>query len=273
MYFDSTSTSAMCVLSFVCGVSCQSTSSSSNYGQFSYVLVGSSPDCYNYVHQSTISNCAGNSESRATLRHYYGNINLRTVNLSHNTCTYWSAFGLLYASAAQNDVSFSSFRDNTATSWICLHFYSGTFNLKSSNIIENEQQDSRWGTVCTEGTSSTKLTVNECCLVGNTGGKLFYAYSGSISGSNNYVDLGTQSIGVNVGTVNNQFINQIPCLKTEECDADYDQWSNLDPKTYEDLTYDAGDEQSSKKTICHVTCISRCRSLRLDVLVFTIFTT
>ena len=178
----------MCVLSFVCGVSCQSTyTSSSNWGQFSYVSVGSNPDCYNYVHQSTISNCAGNSESRGTLRHQYGNINLRTVNLSRNTCTYDSAFWLLYASAAQNDVSFSSFRDNTATNYICLDFVSGTFNLKSSNIIENKQQGSSWGTVCTEGSPS--LTVTECCLVGNTGGTLFYAYYGSISGSNNYVQV------------------------------------------------------------------------------------
>ena len=97
--------------------------------------------------------------------------------------------------------------------------------------------------------------------------------SGSISGSNNYVDSLTTSGSVSITKTNEAFVNKIPCLQTEECVAIFDEYANLSPKTYEDLTYDAGDDQSSRKTICHVTCICRCRSLRLDVLVFTIFTT
>ena len=112
------------------------------------------------------------------------------MNLSNNKSGYRSGFALYNPTGTSStqpaEVYFSSFRNNTATNYGCLFFYSGTINLKSSNIIQNIQNTETYGTVYTEG--SATLTVNECCLVGNTGGKLFYINSGSIKGSDNYVD-------------------------------------------------------------------------------------
>ena len=172
----------MCVIAFVCGVSCHNTNGYE--GQFHYILVGEDANCYNYVFQSTIAYCNGNENACSTLFNRYGKINIKTVNSSFNTCAYdcgldlWNPTGT--SSEQPTEVYFSSFRKNTANNYGCLAFASGTFKLVSSNIIENKQTGTDLGTVYTW--SSAKLTVNECCLVGNTGAPLFYIGSGSISG-------------------------------------------------------------------------------------------
>ena len=62
------------------------------------------------------------------------------------------------------------------------------------------------------------MTVNECCLVGNINGTLFYAFSGTINvKSDCYADNPTtdkQYGTVNVETLNVPFINKIPCLQS-----------------------------------------------------------
>ena len=62
------------------------------------------------------------------------------------------------------------------------------------------------------------MTLNECCLVGNINGTLFYAFSGTINvKSDCYAGnptSGKQYGTVNVETVNDPFINKIPCLQS-----------------------------------------------------------
>ena len=182
------SSTANSVLSFVCAVDCCSTysSSSDSYGQFDYIVVGNSDEYYNYVIESTIASCLNeNDYSCRTMYHRQGSINLRTVNLSNNEC--YGTSGILCDSASGTSVvSFSSFRKNIANNWICNYFYSGTYELKYSNIIENTETSTSDGIIyCYEST----LTISKCCFIQNTGGYLFEANSGStIKGSENYVE-------------------------------------------------------------------------------------
>ena len=62
------------------------------------------------------------------------------------------------------------------------------------------------------------MTLNGCCLVGNINWTLFYAFSGTINvKSDCYADnptTGKQYGTVNIETVNDPFINKIPCLQS-----------------------------------------------------------
>ena len=97
------------------------------------------------------------------------------MNLSNNKCDKISEI-ICSTASGTSDVSFSLFRKNIANNyWICNSFVSDKYELIKSNIIENEQTNTSCGTISTEGSSTTTLTISKCCFVENSGGSLFYA--------------------------------------------------------------------------------------------------
>ena len=132
------------VLHNVCGTDCQSTNGNEGFA----LLDGSSStsiDTKNYVNESSIANCV--ASNYYTMYHYYGNIQYKSVNLSNNNAYSYSA---IYCYPNQKDgngiatsISYSSFSNNTATSYYCIYldYYSSAnqYEINMSNIIYNEQ--------------------------------------------------------------------------------------------------------------------------------------
>ena len=142
-------TSGNCVFHNLCGYSCEATSRNCAFS-----AVNSDSNSINYAVDCSISNCVALSSSSSygygTMYHYYGNIFIKSVNLSHNNCNYYSAIDCRPNKAMSEGsetfgtiISYSSFKNNTAEKYITIYLYNSAYNHKinNSNIIENKQNN------------------------------------------------------------------------------------------------------------------------------------
>ena len=110
-----------CVLSSVCGVQCNT--GDWNDGQFCYVIVSSGDSNKNHIIDSSVT-LTKQTNAYATLDHWYGNVSCKGVNVSNNEVRQVSGIYIYYPSISS--ISFSSFRNNKATSYRCIYFNSGS---------------------------------------------------------------------------------------------------------------------------------------------------
>ena len=93
-----------CILSKLCGVECNTTSSN---GPFSYVNLNSGS--INKILQSTVSKCSS-EENGNTLCHLDGNIEATSVNASMNQCALCSVIDFELCSSSRYANESKSFR-------------------------------------------------------------------------------------------------------------------------------------------------------------------
>ena len=106
------------VLDHVCGTNCYS----AYFEGFSDIYGKSSGKSINYVHDSSVAYCVASNQF--TMYHYYGHIDIKSVNLSHNEAARYSALTCWPSSTNENNIgtsiSYSSFSNNTASSQRCI---------------------------------------------------------------------------------------------------------------------------------------------------------
>ena len=124
-----------CVIHKVCGL--KSTSQAQ-----SFCYIDGNQKEKNYVYDSTIAQC--NAENDGTMKHEWGIIEFKSVNLSYNMCNTYSFY---YIPGIDNSIStnieFSSYYNNTVSSH-CLTFqstFNGKYYMKNSNIIKNQNKN------------------------------------------------------------------------------------------------------------------------------------
>jgi hypothetical protein len=235
IYFYNTN-SGECVLNKLCGNDCCSTVSSS-FGQFARIYVKNAVSNKNYVDYSSITRCVNeNSNSCQTLLLYYGKIFCPSVNLSMNKCYYRSAIScnpFSDSSSAICSLSYSSFADNSASGYNCIHFNNdgAKYEMKSCNIIRNTQVDlNSEGTIRLWG----NMLIEDSCILENTATYTFNPAGTSyiFTLSNCTVDKTTISAGSLIirNTITKSFIHALNHMSTQNCHAEYDSAGTLNPK-------------------------------------------
>ena len=149
------------VFNRICGYKC----SSSNNVCFS-TIQGSSRTI-NTVHDSSVAYCV--ASSYYTMYHYYGCIDIKSVNLSHNKASSYSALTCRPSSTNGGtygtNISYSSFSNNTASSQWCIYLrYSNSvakqYEINNSNIIENSGDQTIY-------VYYGELTMRKTCMMNN----------------------------------------------------------------------------------------------------------
>lgn len=155
---------------------CSYRSRAKSAGQFIYSNLGNTFQSQNYVHRSSI---CSTSESEyqgheSPIRCEYGNRECKSVNISNNYVTYHSA--IYYVNGDRNNknnIEYCSINNNHASEWICLWFGTSgvSYRIDHCNIHHNGQPTSSvYGIIYS---NEATVTLTNCCLEGNTGGKLF----------------------------------------------------------------------------------------------------
>ena len=221
-----------CVLSSVCGVKCYT--GDGYYGQLCYVEVTAEDSCKNHIIDSSATS-SQQTDTYDTLSHHKGNVSCKGVNVSNNKVYRYSGIFIEYP--LKSTVSFSSFRNNNATDYVCIIFcYDELHEMSYSNVIENSHPAPNYGIIETRETS---LEMNHCSIFGNClaeSGMVFYANSETSitctncsipddqkvksSGSVTFDDEPTES-----------FINYYEYLELDSCKAGLDSWGTLYPIT------------------------------------------
>jgi hypothetical protein len=233
IYFNN-GNDGQCVLHEVCGYDCCRTSSSS--GQFAYIGVKHAISNKNCVNFSSITRCVNDiSGSSNTLYPDYGNICCQSINISMNECYRHSAI-FLYPVVDSNSVtcsvSYSSFTDNIATGYTCIHLYEGSakYEMKSCNVLRNTQ-----GTLDSGGTISTygNLVIRDSCILENTATYIFHGSSRRITLSNCTVDKTSNNGYLTIqNKVTKSFILVLNHMSTRNCYSEYDSAGTLTPNLH-----------------------------------------
>ena len=144
-----------CVIASSCGYKC--IAGYGYPGEFSRILVSSGSK--NYIIDSSITK-AKTEIGEVTLYHAFGNFLCKGVNVSNNELYLYS--GIRIWDPSTSLISFSSFRNNNATNGGCIDFYSGSHQMKNTNIIENNQLGSQYGIIFARNIAN--LTMNHCSV-------------------------------------------------------------------------------------------------------------
>ena len=217
-----------CVIHEVCGYHCTANSQFS----FSDVWQSSGTKDKNYVHDSSVAYCV--ASNYYTMYHYYGYIEIKSVNLSHNEATRYSALRC-YPSSKQGtygtSISYSSFADNTA-SYYCIYLWyitsssANKYEIKNSNIIRNSGDRTIY-------VYNGELTMRKTCMMNNKKAT-YHFYLQQSSAKCTLLDcsidntqktgsgsLDTSSIG------SNSFINGLTFISTGDCKNIFDTIDNI----------------------------------------------
>ena len=151
-----------CVIAFVCGYKGYTSGSDG----FSAVWDDSSRK-NNSVFYSSISHCE--AIIQYIMVHNYGNVNIKSVHLSHNKATYYSAICCVPNKFNEegndgSNVIYCSFSNNTAKSQICIRINnefqtSNMSQMKNCNIIANKAKNTI--------TSKGEITICHCSILNN----------------------------------------------------------------------------------------------------------
>ena len=170
-------TKGECILASVCGIDCNSTGANS-YGQFCDIEVQASTMNKNQIFDSTISR-TNSKESSAPIHQTSGNVAFYGNDISYNDASVMSAFYILFPSVSQ--ITFSSFRNNTAHQRVCIDCLGGQYNMSFSDVVVNRQLTITYGLIY--AVTSAKLLMIHCSILGNNPGpgSIFYVYDSSSS--------------------------------------------------------------------------------------------
>jgi hypothetical protein len=258
VYFSNTG-SGQCVVYGICGNDCSSTYTSDSYGQFAWILVNNIASNNNYFNYSSISRCLNeNSNSRRTLFLNNGKVCCQSVNISMNKCGYRSGiyfYPLLDSNLVTCSLSFSTFSDNFASKYTCIHFYpsGGNYEINCCNIIRNKQTSlDTWGTIRSNG----NLMIETSCILENIATYIFYqGYSYTITLSNCTVD-STSNNGylTTKNTVTKSFILGLHHISTRNCHSEYDSAGYLTA-----IPYIPDVSHPTNKVFCHTCKINHCQ--------------
>ena len=212
------------ILSSVCGYNCRT---GDNYsGQF--LLVNTKYQ--NQVIDSSVTLCEQkNAKSVINLRNSY--ILCKGLNLSNNMIMTNS--GIEVNNPRNSSISFSSFRNNTASQSVCIYCRNNSHEISYTNIIDNEQKSNEYGIIYIE---HGELKMNFCSILGNCNSNttlpVFCALNGSSIGCF-YCSLSEQLITnetIKIIEASTSFINYYKHLNLEPCKAGIDSWGSLFPK-------------------------------------------
>jgi hypothetical protein len=249
IYFQNTNNGES-VLHEVCGYDCCSTYTGDvPYDQFALIYIKNVASSKNYFNYSSISHCVNErSDSRHTVRLYYGKICCPSVNLSMNKCGVCS--GILCqpyydSSSITCSVSYSSFTDNNAPGYNFNHFTNldGKCEMKSCNVLRNTHGPSSGGIISANG----NLNIEDSCILENTATYIFYTHNSySITLSNCTVDKTTNSGYLTIkNIVTKSFILGLNHISTQNCFSEYDSAGTLTAIPFV--------SQTAKKLFCY-TC-------------------
>ena len=237
------------VMNYVCGFDCNTVGFGNTLdGPFANTFA-SENDALNYVFNSQISHCI-NKKWGFVMSMHIGNIKYSYSNVSKNECDSCSA---LYLEGRESDldfnnISYSSFRNNTAQYRMCLYLSVGKYSLRMTNIIENEQISDERGLVYV---AASNCVIEDCCLVDNKGNLYATGKSATIKFINCTIDQPEGVIsGVEISlTPEFSFIHGLKLLNTGNCYGTYDVLDELTPEI-------PTPEQTPKRTVnmCNKTC-------------------
>ena len=163
-----------------------------------------------------------------------GNVSCKGVNVSNTEVNQISGIDISYTTSS---ISFSSFRNNTATGNSCFYLFNfnqSSHKITNTNIIENRGKSNFNGIVtCYQAT----LSLNHCSVFGNSAPNAYIFFIG-ISGSIAFTKCSISddqkkcnSNSINYGTTDKLFINYYEYLELDECKRGLDVWSNILPNT------------------------------------------
>ena len=183
---------------------------------------------------SIIYSINNNAGTWNVMSHGYGKINIISVNMSHNKCSYVSGIWCEpYSSTSSTDppclISFSTFTDNTAhTNYYCLQFgNSGACKeIRTSNILRNRQASSSGGIIYSNGNLNI---INSCILDNDKEHNLLYAKSNTITVKNCTIEDNVKTYGSVKITdkTSKSFINALIHISTQNCHDEFDSAGGL----------------------------------------------
>ena len=242
-----------CTIASVCSSSCNCQSSS---GQFCYIVCTSSKTTKNCLYDTTVT-LSNQPNTYHTVYLQNGNMTCHGVNISNNEDDQISGIGLWYSTTCH--LSYCSFRNNNASTYICIHCKYGIHTMINTNIIENRQNQNRGIVVTEEG---SRLEMSHCCLFGNDPGtsSVMYAERGTQITCNNCAFSTQQKTSSVLIIINDEaeksFINHYQFLKRGSCQAFPESWGDVIPdiqikrKTW----FDKINEKSASKSLLFLTC-------------------
>ena len=173
---------------------------------------------FNFVYDSSICLC-GNERARKTLSLYYGNISIRSTNISKCTGDYHSGYGLYPSSEAL--VSLCTIENATCRSDVLGHNNYKINIVSFCNILNIKVSDNIWGIINCNG----YITIENCSIFGNKGPLGFKLFSKNSDGSflvKNCYAQSTGSIPSDITTENIKDIENylnLSHLSTFKCEA------------------------------------------------------
>ena len=156
-----------CLTNCVCSYNCFT----KDRGQFIYT---NSITNKNYIHQSSVCSNGDKSEGYAPIYLYKGEQQIQSVNISNNYVSRFSAYLCNYCSPT-HQVTYCSIINNTTESDVCVcHdlYGSGSCSIISSNINNNNQNTTKWGTIVYQ----RDIEIKDCCIIGNSGPSNWYLF-------------------------------------------------------------------------------------------------
>jgi hypothetical protein len=209
------------VINKICAINCSTTGGN---GNFYYNFVSNTKYYKNEINLTTVSSIE--SARGNTLYLYYGTIQISKINESFIYCLHTAAYRIEPSGSAgeiTGMVTYSTFYNNTATSYRCLNFGSCSsrilYKMVSCNVIKNAQSSeaviSFFESTEVEGT----------CILQNYGSSILYnGRTYTVSLSNCVTDFGSQTTGTI--TIKNvpatTFINSLTHFASAECEAMYE---------------------------------------------------
>ena len=164
--------------------------------------------------------------------HLYGYIDIKSVNLSHNTAIINYSPLTCYSSPTNGEtygtsISYSSFADNTASNFYCIYLNNYPSQIESSNIINNHQNNpGNRGLIYTYSNSK----MNKCCIVDNDKSPIFQSVSGTLTLTECTIGEGQldSKQGSVVGTgVSDSFIHGLTFIERDSCVNIFDTIENI----------------------------------------------
>ena len=210
-------TKGNCIIAFICGYNTKA----EEYDAFSAVHTDSNREI-NFVFDSSISHCEANNAY--TMAHTFGNIYIKSVNLSRNKAKYYSALccGPSKINDETNygtDIISCSISNNTATHQYCIYLtYNNSTNkhqIKNCNIIENNSSNTIYSNGKTNIYFSSIINNNEPCFgISETESKITLSMC-----STDKTELSTVSI--NGQQITDSSLLSLPYIHTGFCDISF----------------------------------------------------
>ena len=207
----------------------------------------------NSINLSSAAYCV--SLSYYTMRHYYGSVDIHSLNVSHNKASRYSSIRCMPDNVNKNNlgtnIDYSSFADNNATSQYCIYFEhedskteANSYLICNSNIIRNIGDQTIYVEV-------GKLTIRNTCIMKNDGKQVFYQSSSNsitlidCSVDDNIDSYNTRPNTESIGTIS--FIHGIKFIKTGSCVNIFDTLGDLTPSNMP--TYSSGSKTNQSVNI------------------------